>query len=199
SLSRLNRIREIDTLSNTATVEAGVILQALQEAAEAAGRLFPLALGSQGSCQIGGNLSSNAGGTGVLAYGNARELCLGVEVVLPTGEVLDDLRKLKKDNTGYDLKNLFVGAEGTLGVITAAVMKLYPKPKGREVAWIGLESPQAALDLFALASDKAGSNVTAFELIGRRPLDFLARHRPDIALPLPLAQPWYVMMEISSG
>ena len=136
SLSRLNRIREIDLLSNTVTVEAGVVLQTLQEAADAAGRLFPLSLGSQGSCEIGGNLSSNAGGTGVLAYGNARELCLGVEVVLPTGEVFDDLRKLKKDNTGYDLKNLFVGAEGTLGVITAAVLKLFPKPKAaRSRGW----------------------------------------------------------------
>ena len=151
SLSRLNRIREIDPLSNTVTVEAGVILQKLHEAADAAGRLFPLSLASQGSCQIGGNLSSNAGGTGVLAYGNARELCLGVEVVLPTGEVFDDLRKLKKDNTGYDLKNLFVGAEGTLGIITAAVLKLFPKPKGREVAWAGLSSPEAALSLFSLA------------------------------------------------
>ena len=138
SLSRLDRIREIDPLSNTITAEAGVILEKLHAAADAADRLFPLTLASQGSCQIGGNLSSNAGGTGVLAYGNARELCLGVEVVLPTGEVLDDLRKLKKDNTGYDLKNLFVGAEGTLGVITAAVLKLFPKPKGREVAWVGM-------------------------------------------------------------
>ncbi|MBN9072642.1 MAG: FAD-binding oxidoreductase, partial [Rhizobiales bacterium] len=151
SLSRLNAIREIDPASNTVTAEAGVILQNLQKAAEDADRLFPLSLASQGSCEIGGNLSSNAGGTGVLAYGNARELCLGVEVVLPTGEVLDDLRKLKKDNTGYDLKNLFVGAEGTLGVITAAVMKLFPKPRGREMAWAGLASPEAALRLFELA------------------------------------------------
>ena len=151
SLSRLNRIREIDLLSNTITVEAGVVLETLQKAADAADRLFPLSLASQGSCEIGGNLSSNAGGTGVLAYGNTRELCLGVEVVLPTGEVFDDLRKLKKDNTGYDLKNLFVGAEGTLGIITAAVMKLVPKPKGREVAWAGLKSPEAALALFGLA------------------------------------------------
>ena len=141
SLARLDRIREIDTASNTMTAEAGVVLQRIQEAADAAERLFPLSLGSQGSCQIGGNLSSNAGGTGVLAYGNARELCLGLEVVLPTGEVLDDIRKLKKDNTGYDLKDLFIGGEGTLGVITAAVLKLFPKPKGREIAWAGVASP----------------------------------------------------------
>ncbi|QPC86989.1 FAD-binding protein [Mesorhizobium sp. NBSH29] len=199
SLSRLNRIRELDALSNTITVEAGVILEDVQRAAEQADRLFPLSLASQGTAQIGGNLSSNAGGTAVLAYGNARELCLGVEVVLPTGEVLDDLRKLKKDNTGYDLKNLFVGAEGTLGVITAAVMKLFPKPKGVEVAWIGLESPEAALSLFTLSLDRAGSSLTAFELIGEMPLSFVAKHVP--ATQRPLAQPylWYILMEISSG
>ena len=197
SLSRLDRIREIDTLSNTVTVEAGVVLETLQNAADAAGRLFPLSLGAQGSCQIGGNLSSNAGGTGVLAYGNARELCLGVEVVLPTGEVLDDLRKLKKDNTGYDLKNLFVGAEGTLGVITAAVLKLFPKPKGREVAWAGVESPQAALDLFTLASDRAGGGLTAFELVTAMGIDFAERHM-GVHRPLSGSH-WYVLIEISSG
>jgi FAD/FMN-containing dehydrogenase len=199
SLSRLNRIRELDLLSNTVTVEAGVVLQTLRDAADAADRLFPLSLGSQGSCQIGGNLSSNAGGTGVLAYGNARELCLGVEVVLPTGEVFDDLRKLKKDNTGYDLKNLFVGAEGTLGVITAAVLKLYPKPKGREVAWVGVESPEAALALFGKATDRAGSGLTAFELIADTPLDFAVRHVPGTVRPLAGEWPWHVLMEVSSG
>ena len=199
SLSRLNRIREIDPLSNTITAEAGVVLDALHKAADAADRLFPLSLASQGSCQIGGNLSSNAGGTGVLAYGNARELCLGVEVVLPTGEVLDDLRKLKKDNTGYDLKNLFVGAEGTLGVITAAVLKLFPKPKGKEVAWAGLASPEAALSLFGLAEDLAGAALTAFELIGATPLSFVAKHVPGAVDPLAGEWPWYVLMEISSG
>ena len=199
SLSRLNRIREIDVRSNTVTVEAGVILQTLQEAADAADRLFPLSLAAQGSCQIGGNLSSNAGGTGVLAYGNARELCLGVEVVLPTGEVFDDLRKLKKDNTGYDLKNLFVGAEGTLGVITAAVLKLFPKPKGREVAFVGLSSPEAALSLFSLAMDRAGAALTAFELIGRRPYDFTLAHAQGVVRPLIEDWPWYVLMQISSG
>jgi len=199
SLSRLNRIREIDVLSNTVTVEAGVILQTLQEAADAADRLFPLSLAAQGSCQIGGNLSSNAGGTGVLAYGNARELCLGVEVVLPTGEVFDDLRKLKKDNTGYDLKNLFVGAEGTLGIITAAVLKLFPKPKGREVAFAGMSSPKAALSLFILAMDWAGASLTAFELIGKRPYDFTLKHGQGITRPLADDWPWYVLMQVSSG
>lgn len=199
SLSRLNRIREIDVLSNTVTVEAGVILQTLQEAADAADRLFPLSLAAQGSCQIGGNLSSNAGGTGVLAYGNARELCLGVEVVLPTGEVFDDLRKLKKDNTGYDLKNLFVGAEGTLGIITAAVLKLFPKPKGREVAFVGTSSPEAALSLFSLAMDRAGAALTAFELIGQRPYDFTLAHAQGVVRPLAEDWPWYVLMQISSG
>ncbi|WP_394890728.1 FAD-binding oxidoreductase [Mesorhizobium sp. AaZ16] len=199
SLSRLNRIREIDVQSNTVTAEAGVVLQTLRDAADAADRLFPLSLGSQGSCQIGGNLSSNAGGTGVLAYGNARELCLGVEVVLSTGEVFDDLRKLKKDNTGYDLKNLFIGAEGTLGIITAAVLKLYPKPKGREVAWVGLESPEAALALFGKATDRAGSGLTAFELIADRPLEFAVRHISGTVRPLAGEWPWHVLMEVSSG
>jgi FAD/FMN-containing dehydrogenase len=199
SLSRLNRIREIDPDANTITAEAGVVLEALQKAADKAGRLFPLSLAAQGSCQIGGNLSTNAGGTGVLAYGNTRELCLGLEVVLPTGEVLDDLRKLKKDNTGYDLKNLFIGAEGTLGVITAAVLKLFPKPKGREVAWVGLGSPDDALALFNLATEKTGSGLTAFELIASIALDFAARHIPGMVRPLEGDWPWYVLMEVSSG
>jgi FAD/FMN-containing dehydrogenase len=199
SLSRLDRIRELDPLSNTVTAEAGVVLEKLHDAADAADRLFPLTLASQGSCQIGGNLSSNAGGTGVLAYGNARELCLGVEVVLPTGEVLDDLRKLRKDNTGYDLKDLFVGGEGTLGVITAAVLKLFPKPKGREVAWAGVASPEAALALFGLAEERAGPALTAFEMIGATPLAFVERHMPGAAKPLEGDWPWHVLIEISSG
>lgn len=199
SLSRLNRIREIDLQSNTVTAEAGVILHALREAADGVERLFPLSLASQGSCEIGGNLSSNAGGVGALAYGVARDLCLGLEVVLPTGEVLDDLRKLKKDNTGYDLKDLFVGAEGTLGVITAAVLKLFPKPKGREVAWIAVEAPDQALVLFGMAAAKAGPSLTAFELMSDRTLDFVLRHIPGTAAPLQQAAPWNVLLEISSG
>lgn len=199
SLSRLDRIREIDIASNTIIAEAGVVLQALHDAADEAGRLFPLSLASQGSAQIGGNLSSNAGGTAVLAYGNARELCLGVEVVLPTGEVLDNLRKLRKDNTGYDLRNLFVGAEGTLGVITAAVLKLYPKPKGREVAWVAVDSPARALDLLTLATDRAGSSLTAFELMIDTALSFVLKHVPGSLAPLPGTSPWHVLIEISSG
>ena len=199
SMSRMNRIREIDIASGTVTAEAGVVLQTLRDAADEADRLFPLSLGSQGSCQIGGNLSSNAGGTGVLAYGNARELCLGVEVVLPDGRVFDDLRKLKKDNTGYDLKNLFVGAEGTLGIITAAVLKLFPKPKGREVAWVGVESPEKALELFTLASDLSGGALTAFELVMKRALDFTLKHIPGAIAPLRGEHDWLVLMEISSG
>ena len=199
SLSRMNRIREIDVASDTITVEAGVILQTLQEAADGKGKLFPLSLGSQGSCQIGGNLSSNAGGTGVLAYGNARDLCLGLEVVLPDGRIFDDLRKLKKDNTGYDLKNLFIGAEGTLGIITAAVLKLFPKPKGREIAWIGLSSPAEALALLRLAQDRAGPAITAFELVMERPLEFLFKHGPSAQRPLADRYTCYVMMEVSSN
>ncbi|WP_309083621.1 FAD-binding oxidoreductase [Chelativorans sp.] len=199
STSRLNRIREIDLSSNTATVEAGVVLQVLQEEAARNDRLFPLALGSQGSCQIGGNLSSNAGGVGAVAYGVARDLCLGVEVVLPTGEIFDDLRKLKKDNTGYDLKDLFVGAEGTLGVITAAVVKLYPKPKGRELAWAGLRSPVDALRLFELANDRAGTALTMFELMERTPVDLVLKHMPETRKPLAGEHAWHVLLEISSG
>jgi FAD/FMN-containing dehydrogenase len=199
SLSRLNRIREIDTASNTVTAEAGVVLQILRETADAADRLFPLSLASQGSCQIGGNLSSNAGGTGALVYGNARDLCLGLEVVLPDGRVFDDLRKLKKDNTGYDLKDLFIGAEGTLGIITAAVLKLLPKPKGREIAWVGLDTPDAALELFGRASERAGSALTAFELVMDRPLEFTLKHIPGARRPLADTYPWYVLMEITSG
>ena len=137
SLSRLNRIREVDTEGDTMTAEAGVILADAQRAADAADRLFPLSLASEGSCQIGGNLSTNAGGTAVLAYGNTRELVLGVEVVLASGEVWNGLRKLRKDNTGYDLRDLFIGAEGTLGIITAAVLRLFPKPRGKSVAFVG--------------------------------------------------------------
>ncbi|MGQ5720435.1 FAD-binding oxidoreductase [Pseudochrobactrum asaccharolyticum] len=199
SLSRLNRIREIDVESGTVTVEAGVILQNLQEAADKENLLFPLSLGSQGSAQIGGNLATNAGGTGVLAYGNTRDLCLGIEVVLPSGEVFEDLRKLKKDNTGYDLKNLFIGSEGTLGVITAAVLKLVPKPQGKEIGWVGLHDVRDTLALFRLASRRAGNNLTGFELMIDQSLRFVLKHIAGAVMPLSDHYPWYVLIEISSG
>jgi FAD/FMN-containing dehydrogenase len=199
STSRLDRIRDIDTDGNTLTVEAGAVLQTIQQAADEQDRLFPLSLGAQGSCQIGGNLSSNAGGTGALAYGVARDLCLGLEVVLPTGEVLDDLNRLKKNNTGYDLRDLFIGAEGTLGVITAAVLKLFPKPRGRAAAFVAVPSPEAALALFRAARAAAGPSLTAFELMARMGIAFTLRHVDGTRDPLAAPHDWYVLMEISSG
>ena len=196
---RLNKIREIDLAGNTMTVEAGVVLQTIQETADDNDRLFPLSLGSQGSCMIGGNISSNAGGTGVLAYGNTRELVLGLEVVLPNGDIWNGLRKLKKDNTGYALKHLFIGAEGTLGVVTAAVLKLFPKPKGRVVVWAGVSSPSAASKILNSALPAAGSNLTGFELIHRTPLDFVLQSMPGSRDPLAGKHEWYVLAEFSSG
>src|SRR5262249_38797981 len=197
SLKRLDRIREVDAASNTMTCEAGVILERAQEAAAAAGRLLPLSLSAEGHCTIGGNLSTNAGGTGALAYGVARELVLGLEVVLADGRVMHDLRKLKKDNTGYDLRHLFVGAEGTLGIITAAVLKLFPRPRAVETAFAGLPSPHAALALFNLANERAGGTVTGFELIPRIALEFAVRHAPACRDPLKERHPWYVLIELS--
>lgn len=199
SLSRLNRIRSIDPAGNMALVEAGVILQNFQEKVVEADRFFPLSLGAEGSCQIGGNLSSNAGGTAVLAYGNTRELCLGLEVVLPDGRILDDLRFVKKDNSGYDLKDLFIGAEGTLGVITAAVMKLFPRPRGRAVAYAGLKNPAAALELFTQAQDRAGSMLTGFELMPRIGMEFSLAYNSNGRDPLAGKHAWYVLIDISSA
>jgi FAD/FMN-containing dehydrogenase len=198
SLKRLDRIREVDATSNTMTCEAGVVLQTAQAAADAADRLFPLSLGAEGSCTIGGNLSSNAGGTGALAYGIARDLVVGLEVVLADGRILRGLNKLKKDNTGYDLKNLFVGAEGTLGVITAAVLKLFPKPRARERAFVGLASPEAALALLNLVNERAGGTVTGFEFMPRIGLEFVLKHAPGVRAPLAGAHDWYVLIELSS-
>jgi D-lactate dehydrogenase (cytochrome) len=198
SLKRLDRIREIDATSNTMTCEAGVILAHAQEAAAAAGRLFPLSLGAEGSCTIGGNLSTNAGGTGALAYGVARELVLGLEVVLAGGRVMRNLRKLKKDNTGYDLRHLFIGAEGTLGIITAAVLKLFPRPRAVETAFVGTPSPHAALALLNLTNERAGGAVTSFELIPRIALEFAVRHAPGCRDPLHDRHAWYVLLELSS-
>ncbi|MBS0248314.1 MAG: FAD-binding oxidoreductase [Proteobacteria bacterium] len=198
SLGRLDKIREIDVQSNTMTCEAGVVLQKAQEAAAAADRLFPLSLGSEGSCTIGGNLSSNAGGTGALAYGIARELMVGVEVVLADGRVMNLLRKLKKDNTGYDLRHLFVGAEGTLGVITAAVLKLFPRPRAVETAFLGVPSPEAAVNLLNLAQSRISGTVTGFELIIRDIVEFALKHGHNVRDPLASPHPWYVLMEVSS-
>ncbi|WP_062222036.1 FAD-binding oxidoreductase [Aureimonas sp. D3] len=198
SLSRMDRIREIDPLGRTMTVDAGVVLKRAQEAADDAGFLFPLSLGSEGSCQIGGNLASNAGGTAVLAYGNTRDLCLGVEAVLPSGEIFHGLRRLKKDNRGYDLRHLLIGSEGTLGIITGAVLKLFPKPAGREVAYVGLASPQQALNLLARAESLAGGRLTAFELMPRIGLEFTVRHTQGARDPMAEPHAWYVLIEISS-
>ncbi|HET9903325.1 MAG TPA: FAD-binding oxidoreductase [Xanthobacteraceae bacterium] len=199
SLGRLDRIREIDPVSNTMTCEAGVVLQRAQEAAAEADRLFPLSLGAEGSCTIGGNLSTNAGGTGALSYGIARDLALGLEVVLADGRVLNGLSKVKKDNTGYDLKHLFIGAEGTLGIITAAVLKLFPRPRAVSVAFIGLKSPHEALALLKLAQQRAGAGVTSFEIMPRIGLEFVLRHAPGTRDPLSKTHPWYVVMELSSS
>ena len=196
SLQRLDKIRAVDAAGDTMTVEAGVILQKAQEAAEAAGRLFPLSLASEGSCTVGGNLSANAGGTAVIAYGNARELCLGLEVVLPDGRVWNGLRQLRKDNTGYDLKNLFIGSEGTLGIITAAVLKLFPLPAARATAFLAVPDPDAALALLNKAKASAGGTLTTFELMPRIGLDFVVRHADGARDPLSEPSPWYVLMEV---
>ncbi|MGX1787417.1 FAD-binding oxidoreductase [Bosea sp. NPDC055332] len=196
SLQRLDRIRSVDADGDTMTVEAGVILQRAQEAAEAAGRLFPLSLASEGSCTVGGNLSANAGGTAVIAYGNARELCLGLEVVLADGRVWNGLRQLRKDNTGYDLKNLFIGSEGTLGIITAAVLKLFPLPAARATAFLAVPDPEAALALLNKAKASAGGTLTTFEIMPRIGLDFVVRHANGARDPLSEPSPWYVLMEV---
>jgi FAD/FMN-containing dehydrogenase len=196
SLKKMNRIREIDTINNTLTVEAGCVLQTVQEAASQAGRLFPLSLASEGSCTVGGNLSTNAGGVNVLRYGNARELCLGLEVVTAQGEVWNGLRGLRKDNTGYDLRDLFIGAEGTLGIITAAVLKLYPLPASRQVAWMAVESPDVALQLLGLAQAKLGAALTAFELVSEMAHGLVLKHVPNSRRPLADVSPWYVLMEV---
>jgi FAD/FMN-containing dehydrogenase len=198
SLRRLDRIREVDPTSNTLTCEAGVTLQRARDAAAAVDRLYPQLLPSEGTCTIGGNLSTNAGGTAALAYGIARSHALGIEVVLADGRILHDLNKLKKDNTGYDLKNLFIGAEGTLGVITAAVLRMVPRPRSVETAFIGVPSPQAALSLLTIAEANAGGNVTSYELMPRDGLEIVLRHTPGCRDPLAAPHRWYVLIELSS-
>jgi FAD/FMN-containing dehydrogenase len=199
SLTRMSRIRDLDRLNDTVTVEAGCVLAAVQAAADAAGRLFPLSLAAEGSCQIGGNLSTNAGGVNVLRYGMAREQVLGVEVVLADGQVWDGLRALRKNNTGYDLKQVFIGAEGTLGIITAAVLKLQPKPTASATAWIALDGPDAAVKLLAAMRERVGDRVSAFELVSRACLEAVLAHSPEIQDPLAAAHPWYVLAELSDS
>ena len=199
SMRRLDRIRDLDAASSTMTCEAGVVLQVAQQRAADIDRLFPLSLGAEGSCTIGGNLSTNAGGTAALAYGVAREMALGLEVVLADGRILNGLSKLKKDNTGYDLRHLFIGAEGTLGFITAATLKLFPKPRAIETAYVGLRSPAQALKLLSIAQNEAGGSLTSFELLADIAVDFSLRHGIDIRDPLQGKHPWYVLMELSSS
>jgi len=198
NLGRMNRVRDLDPLNDTITVEAGCVLADIQQAAADADRLFPLSLGAESSCQIGGNLSTNAGGTGVLRYGNARALALGLEVVLPDGRVWDGLRGLRKDNTGYDLKQLFIGAEGTLGIITAAVLRLFPRPREVETALAAVTGPAAAVELLARARAALGDVVTGIELMPRIGVEMAVAHIPDTTVPLPGDHDWYVLLEISA-
>jgi len=198
SLNRLDRIREVDPTSYTITCESGVTLQRAREAAAAVDRLYPQLLPSEGTCTIGGNLSTNAGGTAAIAHGIARAHALGVEVVLADGRVLNDLNKLKKDNTGYDLKNLFIGAEGTLGVITAAVLRLVPRPRSVETAFAGVASTEAALELLGIAQERSGGDVTSFEIMTRAGIELVLRHAQGCRDPLASPHAWYVLMELSS-
>ena len=197
STARMRRVRDVDILNDTMTVEAGVVLKEIQTAAAEHDRLFPLSLGAEGSCQIGGNISTNAGGIQVLRYGNTRNLVLGLEVVLPDGRVWDGLLGLRKDNTGYDMKQMFIGAEGTLGIITAAVLRLFPKPTEAQSAWIAVDSPKAGLDLLVHMKGAMGEAITSFELIRRSIIDFLLTGVPGHTDPLSEAHPWYVLMEVT--
>ncbi|MDD2670230.1 FAD-binding oxidoreductase [Zoogloea sp.] len=197
NLSRLRRIRHVDAANNAITVEAGVPLALVQAEAEEADRLFPLSLASEGSCEVGGVISTNAGGVQVLRYGNTRELVLGLEVVLPSGEIWHGLRALRKDNTGYDLKQLFIGAEGTLGIVTAATLKLFARPRCAVTAWLAVLDPAAAVGLLARLRGAAGDRVTAFELISRPSLELVLQHIPGARDPLDRACPWYVLTELT--
>ncbi|HEX4407766.1 MAG TPA: FAD-binding oxidoreductase [Xanthobacteraceae bacterium] len=198
SLNRLDRIREVDPTSNTITCESGVTLQRVRAAAAEVDRLYPQLLPSEGTCTIGGNLSTNAGGTAALAHGVARSHALGLEVVLADGRVMHNLNKLKKDNTGYDLKNLFIGAEGTLGIITAAVLRLVPRPRAIETAFVGIASAEAGLELLGLAQARAGSDITSFEIMTRRGIEIVLQHGSGVRDPLAEPHDWYVLIELSS-
>ena len=196
SLARMNRVLALDPLNDTITVEAGCVLATVQQAASAAGRLVPLSLGAEGSCQIGGNLATNAGGVNVLRYGNTRDLTLGLEVVLADGSVLGGLRGLRKDNTGYDLKQLFIGSEGTLGVITGAVLKVFPMPRTSVTAFAAVPDPAAAIALLGRLREQVGNRVSAFELISRRSIELVLAHIPGTRDPLAAASPWYVLTNV---
>jgi FAD/FMN-containing dehydrogenase len=196
SLERMRALRGLWPEENVMVVEAGAILEDVHAAAEAAERLFPLSIASKGSARIGGLLATNAGGVNVLRYGNARDLCLGLEVVLPDGRIWHGLKRLRKDNTGYDLRNLLIGSEGTLGVITAAALRLVPRPAGEGTALMVVEGPRAALDLLALARDHLGEGVSAFELMHRQGLDFLAATLPDIRQPFAVPPEWCVLVDV---
>ena len=197
STARMQAIREIDLQNDTITIEAGVVLQEIQRKAAEVNRLFPLSLGAEGTCQIGGNISTNAGGIQVLRYGNTRNLVLGLEVVLADGQVWNGLRGLRKDNTGYDLKQLFIGAEGTLGIITAAVLKLFPRPSEQQSAWVAVATPDAAVALLGLMREELGESVSSFELISRPTVDLLLAGVPGSTDPLPVSYPWYVLTEVT--
>ncbi|WP_407280008.1 FAD-binding oxidoreductase [Aromatoleum evansii] len=199
SMARMNRIRTVDAANNALVAEAGCTLAAVQQAAEGGDRLFPLSLASEGSCLVGGNISTNAGGVQVLRYGNMRELVLGVEVVLPDGRVWNGLRSLRKDNTGYDLKQLFIGAEGTLGIVTAAALKLFPRPQATATAWVAVPDARAAVDLLSLLRDRCGERATAFELVGRSALDLVLKHIPAMRAPLAGAHDWHVLVELADA
>jgi len=201
SLQRMQAVRQLDKDNLTLTVEAGCILQNVQQAADAAGLLFPLSLAAEGSCTIGGNLGTNAGGTQVVRYGNTRDLCLGLEVVTPQGEIWDGLKGLRKDNTGYDLRDLLIGSEGTLGVITAATLKLFPQPAARLTAWAAVPSMQAAVRLLGLAHQQLGAGLTGFEVMGRFALSLVVRHMPQLRVPFAdLAEaPYCVLLENSDS
>ena len=198
-LRRLNRIREIDAANFSITAEAGCVLAGVQQAAAAAERFFPLSLGSEGSCQIGGNLATNAGGLNVVRYGMARDLVLGIEAVLPDGSVMHGLKSLRKDNTGYDLKSLLVGSEGTLGVITAATLRLWPAMRSTATAFVGLSSPHDALELLGLLRARSGERLSSFELLPRIAIELTTRHLEGVTDPLDTSWPWYVLCELSSS
>ncbi len=199
SLSRMRSVREVDPVADTITVEAGVVLRTVQEAAASAGRLFPLSLGSEGSCTVGGNVATNAGGTAVIRYGMMRELVLGLEVVLPGGRVWDGLRPLRKDNTGYDLKQLFIGSEGTLGLVTAAVLRLFPATPRRATAWLALPSVEAAVEMLGVLRSYAGERLTTWELVNRQALELVLAHLPGSRDPFSISHAWYGLVELAAA